>query len=175
MSVEVTQSMLPKLTLADASEFVVKEARLIDQWRLEEWNDLFTPDGIYWFPLEMDSKRLPENALIYDTRVQREIRIKHVLHEEHLAQVPRSETVHFVSNVEVEAESEGRALVRCNILVYEMRPGGFSGLEVGRGVVRAFPARCDYRLEWKDRWMISEKKVLLLNRSVPLYNVTFII
>jgi 3-phenylpropionate/cinnamic acid dioxygenase small subunit len=167
--------MPPKLTIADASEFVVKEARLIDLWRLEEWNELFTPDGIYWFPLEIDSQRLPESALIYDTRVQREVRIKHVLYEEHLAQVPRSETVHFVSNVEVENESEGKALVRCNILVYEMRPGGFSGLEVGRGVVREFPARCEYRLQWKDRWMISEKKVLLLNRSVPLYNVTFII
>ena len=33
-------------------DFVIHEARLIDQHRLEEWLDLFTDDGIYWMPLE---------------------------------------------------------------------------------------------------------------------------
>jgi hypothetical protein len=30
-------------------------------------------------------------------------------------------------------------------------------------------------LRWEGGWKIVEKKVLLLNRAVPLYNVTFII
>ena len=33
-------------------DFVIREARLIDQHRLEEWLDLFADDGIYWMPLE---------------------------------------------------------------------------------------------------------------------------
>jgi 3-phenylpropionate/cinnamic acid dioxygenase small subunit len=167
--------MAQKLSVADATQFLVHEARLIDEWRLEEWGRLFTSDGIYWFPTDRDVPRHGENALIYDTEVQRAIRIKHVLHEEHLAQVPRSETVHFVSNVEVDDEAPGDTLVRCNLLVYEIRPGGFSGLDVGRNVMRPFPARCEYRLRWEGGWKIVEKKVLLLNRAVPLYNVTFII
>jgi 3-phenylpropionate/cinnamic acid dioxygenase small subunit len=167
--------MAQKLTLTEATQFLVKEARLIDEWRLEEWGRLFTADGIYWFPNDPDVARHSENALIYDTDVQRAIRIKHVVHEEHLAQVPRSETVHFVSNVELDDEAAGDPLVRCNILVYEIRPGGFAGLEVGRGVMRPFPARCEYRLRWESEWKIVEKKVLLLNRTVPLYNITFII
>ena len=33
-------------------DFVIREARLIDQQRFEEWLDLFAEDGIYWMPLE---------------------------------------------------------------------------------------------------------------------------
>ena len=33
-------------------EFVIREARMIDQHRFEEWLDLFAEDGIYWMPLE---------------------------------------------------------------------------------------------------------------------------
>ena len=31
-------------------DFVVREARLLDQQRLEDWLDLFTEDGHYWTP-----------------------------------------------------------------------------------------------------------------------------
>jgi 3-phenylpropionate/cinnamic acid dioxygenase small subunit len=165
----------PELTIEEATRFLVAEARLIDEWRLEEWEKLFTGDGIYWFPQEAGAERAPENALIFDTDVQRAIRVKHVLHEEHLAQVPRSETVHFVTNVDVDGPQGEEVLIRCNVLVYEMRPGGFFGLEVGRGVPRPFPARCEYRLRWDGAWKIREKKVILLNRSEPIYNLTFII
>ena len=33
-------------------DFVIREARLIDQHRFEEWLDLFAEDGFYWMPLE---------------------------------------------------------------------------------------------------------------------------
>ena len=33
-------------------DFVVREARLLDQQRLEDWLDLFTEDGRYWMPVE---------------------------------------------------------------------------------------------------------------------------
>jgi 3-phenylpropionate/cinnamic acid dioxygenase small subunit len=33
-------------------DFVLREARLIDQQRFDEWLDLFSEDGIYWMPLE---------------------------------------------------------------------------------------------------------------------------
>ena len=33
-------------------DFVIREARLIDQHRFDEWLDLFADDGIYWMPLE---------------------------------------------------------------------------------------------------------------------------
>ncbi len=33
-------------------DFVVKEARLLDTHRFEDWLDLFAEDGRYWMPLE---------------------------------------------------------------------------------------------------------------------------
>ena len=32
-------------------DFVIRETRLIDQHRFEEWLDLFAEDGFYWMPL----------------------------------------------------------------------------------------------------------------------------
>ena len=33
-------------------DFVLREARLLDQQRLEDWLDLFAEDGHYWMPVE---------------------------------------------------------------------------------------------------------------------------
>ena len=38
-------------------DFVIREARLIDQHRFEEWLDLFAEDGFYWMPLGMGPDR----------------------------------------------------------------------------------------------------------------------
>src|ERR1700676_892500 len=36
---------------AELVDFVYREARLIDEKRLDEWYELFTDDGLYWMPL----------------------------------------------------------------------------------------------------------------------------
>ena len=164
------------MTKAEAECFLTTEMKLLDEWHLEEWLSLFTPDGIYWFPREMESERLRENALIYDEAPEREIRVRHLLLE-HLAQTPGSQIIHLSSNIATEDTDRGEEiLVRCNVVVYEMRPGGFQGLEVGRGVLRSFPARFAYRLRRSDvLWRIAEKKVVLIARDEPLYNLSFIV
>lgn len=164
------------ITREEAEAFLSREMGLIDDGDLEEWLALFTEDGIYWFPREKDSPREPEHAIVFDTATQRAIRVRHLVHEEHIAQMPKSETIHYFSNVEVaNHRDDDEAIVRCNMLVYEIRPGGFHGMEVGRGVLRSFPARCEYRLQRRGDWKIKEKKVLLLNRSEPIYNLTFVV
>ena len=45
--------VIPTITTdQDLIDFVIREARLIDMHRLDEWLELFTDDGIYWMPLE---------------------------------------------------------------------------------------------------------------------------
>jgi 3-phenylpropionate/cinnamic acid dioxygenase small subunit len=39
-------------TDAELIDFVVREARVLDEHRFEDWLDLFTEDGHYWMPLE---------------------------------------------------------------------------------------------------------------------------
>jgi len=57
-------------------DFVVREARLLDQQRLEDWLDLFTDDGHYWMPVEWgqtDPKLT--TSLMYEDKLLLKIRI----------------------------------------------------------------------------------------------------
>ena len=62
----------------DLIDFVIREARLIDQHRFEEWLDLFADDGIYWMPLEwgqtdtrLTASLMHEDKLLLTVRVER--------------------------------------------------------------------------------------------------------
>ena len=45
-------------------QFLYQEARLLDQRKLSEWNDLFAEGGMYWIPLEEDQED-PLNLVWY--------------------------------------------------------------------------------------------------------------
>jgi 3-phenylpropionate/cinnamic acid dioxygenase small subunit len=163
-----------RMTKTEAEDFLAAEMQLLDDGMLEEWTKLFTPEAVYWFPREPGSSRERENAVIYDEELQRVVRARQNVREGHPSQTPRSETVHFCSNIQVAStDREDEVLVRCNVLVYEMRPVTTHGLEIMRGVPREFPARCEYRLRSGASWKIAEKKVLLLQRNTPIYNLSF--
>lgn len=167
---------MSSLTRAEAEAFLYKEARLIDEDRLEQWLELFTKDGIYWIPSDENIDPDMETSIIYDDVPQLEKRI-YQLRNKHLAQDPRSRTIHFISNVEVEsAESALTAIVRCNTIIYEMRPGDHQMLQAGLAEVRTFVGRCRYSfLQQNGNWRIALKQILLINRDLPLENITFIL
>ena len=56
-----------------AEEFLIHEARLLDERRFREWMGLFTEDGTYWVPAAPDQKSpLDQASLFYDDREFRE-------------------------------------------------------------------------------------------------------
>jgi 3-phenylpropionate/cinnamic acid dioxygenase small subunit len=83
--------------------------------------------------------------------------------------------MHVVSNIEVPDSKDGEALVRCNLIVFEMRPGDHQDLHFGFGKQRSFAGHCEYRLRREEKWRIALKKVVLLNRDLPIYNLSFIL
>lgn len=150
-----------------------REARLLDERRYEEWNDLFTDDGVYWLPIvDSDGTVLEPDetvSIVFDDAFRRGERVFRTLHTPVLDQNPPSRTIHSISNVEVEGD-----LVRCVQFIAEIRPGGPG--QVGLGNPRTFPARCEYRLREVDGDLkIALKKVVLLESDRPLYNLTFIV
>lgn len=163
-------------TRAAVEGFLYREARLLDEGRLEEWGELFTDDGVYWVPAGEGRDYRSEPAIICDLPQQRAMRIHQIVQYNRLSQDPPSRLIHFLSNIEVE-DGAGRdeVIVRCNALIHEVRPGDFQALQVGIGTPRAFAARCEYRLRPGADWRIAEKKILLLNRDQPLHNLTCII
>lgn len=100
-----------KPTEKDLADFVVREARLIDERRFWEWLDLFAEDGIYWMPLEWDQEEehlttslLYEDMLLLKTRVQRlegqrTFSQKPKSRCQHLLQVPQIDEIDHQANV----------------------------------------------------------------------------
>lgn len=85
--------------------------------------------------------------------------------------------MHVVSNMEVEdGVTASELTLRCNVIVYELRPGDHQGLQAGLGALRAVVGHCEYRLRWEqERWAIVLKQVALIDRDLPLHNLTFIV
>jgi 3-phenylpropionate/cinnamic acid dioxygenase small subunit len=165
---------MSELSRQDAEDLLYREARLLDERRLEEWLELFTADGMYWVPIEDDVDPELEPAMQYDDAEQRAMRVYQILHLPHYAQLPPSRTVHVVSNVEVENAAAGdEATVRCSLVVYELRSGDH--LQLGLGEQRTLAARCEYRLRREEGWRIALKKVMLIDRELPIHNLSFLL
>ncbi len=82
---------------AALSEFVVREARLLDEQRFEEWLDLFTADGRYWMPLEWgQTDPLLHNSLFWDDTVLLKIRIERLKGAKTYSQKPKSRCQHVL-------------------------------------------------------------------------------
>ena len=106
-------------------EFLFREAALLDDWRLDEWVDLFTPDARYVVPSTDLPEGDPRRDLVFiDDDIARlraratRLNSRHA-HREH----PRSRTRRFVSNVRVEETADGQLSVSANLLVYRFRSG----------------------------------------------------
>ena len=163
-----------RLTRQEAEDFLYEEARLLDERLFEAWLHLFTEDGIYWIPIVEDADPTAQTSILYDDSPLRQMRVHHLLHEHNFAQSPPSRTVHQVSNVQVwGGDREDEALVRCNLVVYEIRVGDH--LQLGLGQQRALAGKCEYRLRYQDGWRIAGKKVVLINRHLPIVNLSFLL
>lgn len=92
-----------EVTAARLIETVLLEARLLDEARYDEWNALFTDDGIYWVPLEPDQ---PEGAQhtshLYEDKLLRELRIQRLKSPRAFSQQPRSRSHHLLQMPGVE-------------------------------------------------------------------------
>jgi 3-phenylpropionate/cinnamic acid dioxygenase small subunit len=82
---------------ADLIGFVLHETRLIDEQRFDEWLDLFTEDGRYWMPLEMDqTDPILHNSLFYDDKLLLRIRVERLKSAKTYSQKPKSRCHHVL-------------------------------------------------------------------------------
>jgi len=158
------------MTRAEAELFIIRELRLIDERRFDEWLALFTPDCLYWLPI-VEADPALEPSLVYDDLKRLKERVYRITASPP-AQQPGSRTLHNVSNVDVVEAGEDGGRVLCNLTVFELRPG--DPIQVGLAVQRVFAANAEYHLVDGPQWRIRLKKVWLLNRDEPLYNLTFL-
>ena len=98
-----------RATLEDVTQFVYHEARLQDEHRYDDWESLWTDDGVYWVPANGDGGD-PEKvmSIIYDNRSRISLRIRQYHTGKRFSQTPQSRLRRLVSNVEILSDDGAR-------------------------------------------------------------------
>jgi 3-phenylpropionate/cinnamic acid dioxygenase small subunit len=104
--------------------FVVREARLIDERRLEEWYELFADDAYYWVPAAPgQTDPLNHNSLAYEDKLLLQLRIERLKSLLAYSQKPASRCHHLLQTPEVEKRdpARGEYLTRTQFIYTETR------------------------------------------------------
>ena len=134
---------------AAAEQVLYHEARLLDDHQYQEWLSHFTPDCIYWIPLDLDGDPRRQISYLLDDRRRMGDRVGLLETGWAHSQIPASRTCRIVSNVEAWPLDDGDTLVRSSVVTWEHR----------RDYLSAFVSRNDYVLaalgaDWRIRFKI---------------------
>jgi len=111
------------VTRAEVEDFLYHEAALLDEWRLDQWQELLTDDACYYVPPndqpESDHRRAL--FLIADDRERIRQRIIRVQDPNCHAEYPKSRTRRMISNVRILAVDGDLVTVAANFVCYRFR------------------------------------------------------
>ncbi len=142
---------------APFEQFLIHEARLLDERRFREWMELFTDDGTYWVPAVPDQESpLDQASLFYDDHELMKTRVERLEHPRIHVQTPPSRTAHLIGNTLVEQadEAKGEFVVASTVIMVEYRDEA----------QRVFAGRQRHRLRRDDAGLrIVQKRVDLIN------------
>lgn len=150
-------------TEADLAKFVVREARLLDEKRLDEWYELFADDGCYWVPAVHGQKdpRL-ENSLAHEDKFLLKLRIERLKSPQAFSQQPESRCHHVLQVPEVERVSGSEFFLRTAFIYTETRADDS----------QRYAATAWHTLVWKDGTLkIRLKRVDILNCDAMLPSI----
>ena len=152
------------LDLGACGQFLLHEARLLDDGKFDDWLKLFTPDAWYWVPSEPNQIDPIETvSLIYDDRRLLETRVRRLASPRMYSQEPRSRTSRIIGNVSLEESGKDVCTVRSKFVMVEYR----------REQQRLFAGTAMHRLiQTGGRIMIAWKRVNLVNCDAPLDGIT---
>jgi 3-phenylpropionate/cinnamic acid dioxygenase small subunit len=164
------------LSLGAAERFLYLEARLADEHDYDEWERLWTDDGLYWVPANGEgTDPTREMSVIYDNRRRIATRITQLKTGRRYAQTPPSRTRRLLSGIEFgpatlrfagEPGSPSDTEVQANFLIAESRWSGMN-LLAGRVTYHLRLVSGDIKM--------SFKKVVLINNDRPLPTMSFLI
>jgi 3-phenylpropionate/cinnamic acid dioxygenase small subunit len=152
-------------TEQDLIRFVVREARLIDEQRFDEWYELFTDDAYYWVPVAPgQTDPLSHNSIAYEDKLLLQLRIERLRSPLAYSQKPASRCLHVLQTPEVEKSDpdKGEYLTR-TAFIYTETKGEDS---------QRYAATAWHTLVWKEgRLRIRMKRVDILNCDAALPSI----
>ncbi|MHB8693827.1 MAG: aromatic-ring-hydroxylating dioxygenase subunit beta [Solirubrobacteraceae bacterium] len=113
------------LTRLEAESFLIEEAALLDNWRLDEWFELFTEDARYVVPSTDFPHGNPATdlTLIDDDHLRLRWRVNRLKSRHAHREFPWSRTRRLITNVRVVADRDDELDVEASVLVYRFRHG----------------------------------------------------
>jgi len=148
----------------EVHDFLVHEARLLDERLFHEWLDLFTDDVVYWMPdrynaLDMNHpadgiSKPGDLALFEESKQTLHTRVARLATGMAWAEVPPSRTRHLITNVQVErSDKESEVKARSNFLIYRTQLEHSQDLFVG--------TRDDVLRKVDGKWQIARRTIIL--------------
>jgi 3-phenylpropionate/cinnamic acid dioxygenase small subunit len=106
----------------DPVRFVLREARLLDERRFDEWYGLFAEDGHYWVPANPgQTDPHLQNSLAYEDRFLLKLRVERLKSPLAFSQQPESRCHHVLQVPEVESDSGNEVRMRTAFIYTETR------------------------------------------------------
>ena len=137
-------------------DFVLAEARLLNQARYQEWLALFATDGRYWVPLGGDAQSETDthNALADEDRLLLTLRVERLAAGRAHSQQPASRSAHVLQLPQVDVCNDHRAEVYTPFTYVESR---------GEQQIWLAGQWCHRLCREQGAWRIALKRVNLLN------------
>jgi len=155
---------------AEVEGFLYREARLADEFQLDEWEALLTDDFHYWVPAgRLEGDPSEQLAYLNDNRARVATRIRQLKTGKRLSQLPFSPMRRMISNIEVVDQGDDTISVKANFVIYEIAAQS-------TGELRIWPGQAQYRLRRVDGSLrMSSKWVELVTAELGQRNLTFLI
>jgi len=109
----------------EVEDFIIREAVVLDEWRLDEWLTLFTDDARYMIPSTDKPGGDPKETLgiINDDMARLRGRVERLKSRHAHREFPWSRTRRFITNVRVKEIAGEEILANASFLVYRIRSG----------------------------------------------------
>jgi p-cumate 2,3-dioxygenase subunit beta len=109
----------------EAEDFLVREAAILDEWRLDDWLALFTEDARYIVPSTDMPAADPKEALaiVNDDMARLRGRVERLKSRHAHREFPWSRTRRFITNVRTKEINGEEIVVNASFLVYRIRGG----------------------------------------------------
>jgi p-cumate 2,3-dioxygenase subunit beta len=115
----------PPELVREVEAFLAYDSELLDEWRLQEWLELFTPDCHYLVPTTDKPDGDPREDLFFirDDYFLLSERVAALLNGTAWTESPQSTTHRMITNVRARELDDGRVEARANLLAHRARAG----------------------------------------------------
>jgi p-cumate 2,3-dioxygenase subunit beta len=109
----------------EVAAFFAYDSELLDEWRLDEWLELFTPDCRYLVPATDRPDGDPREDLFFirDDYFLLSERVAAMLNGTAWTESPHSTTHRMITNVRAQDLGDDQVLAKANLLVHRARAG----------------------------------------------------